>query len=265
MQIVQNLQSISLNIDDLSLFHYFKEIITKNFSKVIGKKYKILSFFDEGEIQQRKYFLKLVAKHYKEDDVELDSSCYKKTFKLNFKEENALKPLILVDVSFESGGLIFKLGSNEKLFVSYIKQYFKEHQCEYNDTANILSISYKDKGTVALFESFASVNEHLKYCVSFKIDEDEYKKFKEETHKKENDRWKFKALAKIFGSYFQLLDCSPNDNIDQIRQKYLILVKLYHPDSHYDKDQIEQLRCREKFEQIQIAYDNLKALYKNNA
>lgn len=268
MQIVQSLQSISVNTDDISVFHYFKDLIKKNFSKVLGKKYKIFSFFEENEIPQRKYFLKLLEKRYKEsygEDLDSLSSSYHKTFKLNFNQENALKPVICLEVEFGQGGLIFKLDTNEKLFVSYIKQYFKAHFCEYNEMNKIFIIHYKDDETMALFESFASVNEHLKYCVDFKIDDEEYKEFKQKMRKKEGDKWKFKALAKLFSSYFQTLDCSPDDNIHQIRQKYLILVKLYHPDSHQGKDHLEQASCREKFEKIQIAYDNLKALYKNNS
>ena len=62
IQVVQNLASISVNTDDISVFHYFKDLIQKNFSKVLGKKYKIFSFFEESEIPQRKYFLKLLQK-----------------------------------------------------------------------------------------------------------------------------------------------------------------------------------------------------------
>lgn len=267
MQIVQSLESISVHTDDISVFHYFKDLIKKNFSKVLGKKYKIFSFFEESEIPQRKYFLKLVEKRYKENcgqDLDNLSEYYHKTFKLNFNQENALKPVILLEVEFGQGGLIFKFDINEKLFISYIKQYFKEHHCEYSQTNRVFIIHYKDDSTIALFESFASVNEHLKYCIDFKINDEEYKEFKQKMHKKEGNKWKFKALAKLFSSYFQTLECTPEDNLHQIRQKYLILVKLYHPDSHHGKDHSEQANCREKFEKIQIAYDNLKALYKNN-
>ena len=48
MQIVQSLESISVNTDDIDIFHYLKELITKNFSRVLGRKDKIFSFFEEN-------------------------------------------------------------------------------------------------------------------------------------------------------------------------------------------------------------------------
>ncbi|NDJ26939.1 adenylosuccinate lyase [Campylobacter sp. MIT 12-8780] len=268
MQIVQSLGSISVHTDDISVFHYFKNLIKKNFSKVLGKKDKIFSFFQEDEIPQRKYFLKLLEKRYKESvngDLANLSEAYHKTFKLNFKQENTLKPVIFVKIEFMPAGFALKLSSNEKLFISYIKQYFKDHECEYKEESQLLIISYKDKNTLALFEEFASTNEHLKYCIDFDVNEEEYENFKHKVQKKEDNKWKFNALAKLFSSYFQVLECSPENDLNQIRQKYLVLVKLYHPDFYHGKSMSEIAQARVQFEKIQIAYDNLKALYKNNA
>ncbi|EAI9907437.1 adenylosuccinate lyase, partial [Campylobacter upsaliensis] len=37
MQVVQTLETINVNTDDISIFCYFKDLITKNFTKVIGR------------------------------------------------------------------------------------------------------------------------------------------------------------------------------------------------------------------------------------
>lgn len=264
IQIVQNLASISVQTDDISVFYYFKNIIKKNFSKVLGKKYKIFSFFEESEIPQRKYFLKLLQKRCIDEKSDLLQG-YHKTFKLNFKQENTLKAVVFVEVCFDEAGIILRLSAGDKLFVRYIKQYFKGHDLRYCAANQTLIIPYINDSTIMLFERFASVNEHLKYCVDFDIDEDKYQEFKQKMSKKEGEKWKFNALAKLFSSYFQTLECTPENNLHQIRQKYLILVKLYHPDSHYGKSHSEIAHNREQFEKIQIAYDNLKALYKHNA
>lgn len=266
MQIIQNLETISVHTDDISVFHYFKDLITKNFSKVLGKKYKIFSFFEENEIPQRKYFLKLLEKKCENKDELRDLSlAYQKTFRLNFEEKNSLKPLVCIKAEFLEAGIALRLNTSDQLFISYVKKYFANHQCDFTPSNSLLMISYKDDSTIRLFESFASESEHLKYCVDFDINEQEFATFKEKARKKEGNKWKFNALAKLFSSYFQTLECSPQDDLSQIRAKYLILVKHYHPDFHYNKSGIEKAYCREQFEKIQIAYDNLKALYKNNA
>ncbi len=63
MQIVQTLETINVNTDDISVFQYFKDLITKNFTKVIGRKNKIFSFFEENEIPQRIYIF-ILYKYY---------------------------------------------------------------------------------------------------------------------------------------------------------------------------------------------------------
>ncbi|MCH5336334.1 MAG: adenylosuccinate lyase, partial [Campylobacter sp.] len=143
MQIVQTLETININTDDISIFHYFKDLITKNFSKVVGRKNKIFSFFEENEIHQRRYFLKVLNKKYKENDnegIENIQDAHLKTIKLNFKEENTLKPVLFVKVDFAAGNILMKLSSNEKLFITYMKNYFKNHKLEYNETTSVVML-----------------------------------------------------------------------------------------------------------------------------
>ncbi|KAA6224755.1 MULTISPECIES: adenylosuccinate lyase [unclassified Campylobacter] len=268
MQIVQTLESLNVNTDDISLFHYFKDLIIKNFSKVVGRKDKVFSFFDESEIPQRRYFLKLLNQKFKKlsnENIENLNDAHLKTFKLNFKQENMLKPMLFIKVSFAQQNILMKLSSNEKIFLTYMRNYFKNHLVEYDESTKIAMLKYNDEITFELFEAFADESEHLKYCVDFCIDSKEYKDFRDNIHKKENMKWKFNALAKLFNNYFNILECTPQNDLSEIRQKYLVMVKLYHPDFHQDKSAIEKAYCREQFEKIQIAYDNLKALYKNNA
>ncbi len=267
MQVVQTLETININTDDISIFYYFKNLITKNFSKVIGRKNKIFSFFEESEIPQRKYFLKVLNKKYLKNDnegIKNIQDAHFKTIKLNFEQTNTLKPMLFIKVNFTAGNILMKFSSHEKIFISYMKNYFKNHKIEYNEENLILILEYKDAITLELFEAFADESEHLKYCVNFDIDKNEYKNFRENLHKKEGMKWKFNALAKLFSNYFNVLECTPQNDLSEIRQKYLIMVKLYHPDFYQGKSALEQAYCREQFEKIQIAYDNLKALYRNN-
>ncbi|EAK2293692.1 adenylosuccinate lyase [Campylobacter jejuni] len=267
MQIVQTLETINVNTDDISVFQYFKDLITKNFTKVIGRKNKIFSFFEENEIPQRRYFLKVLDQKYRKstnEGIENLQDAHFKTFRLIFEQNNMLKPMLFIKIDFVVGRILMKLSSNEKLFITYIRNYFQNHNIEYNEMTNILILEYKNENTLELFEAFADESEHLKYCVNFEVDREEYKKFRQNIHNKENMKWKFNALAKLFSNYFNTLECTPQNDLSEIRQKYLILVKLYHPDFHQGKSAIEKAYAREQFEKIQIAYDNLKALYKNN-
>ncbi|MCX2682324.1 adenylosuccinate lyase [Campylobacter sp. MIT 21-1685] len=266
MQVIQTLESINVNTDDITVFHYFKNLISKNFSKVVGRKNKIFSFFTEDEIPQRRYFLKVLEQRYRKKtntSIQNLQDAHFKTFKLNFEQINMPKTLLFIKVEFAYPHILIKLNTNEKLFMSYMGNYFKNHISKQNN--GLLILEYKDENTLELFEAFANENEHLRYCVNFDINRNEYKDFRQKLHNKVNTQWKFNALAKLFSSYFKILECTPQNDLSEIRHKYLILVKLYHPDFHHNKSAIEKAHCREQFEKIQIAYDNLKALYKNKA
>lgn len=267
MQIVQTLKTININTDDISIFHYFRGLITKNFSKVIGRKNKVFSFFEENEIPQRRYFLKVLNQRCLRNDnegIKNIQEAHLKTIRLNFKQENTLKPVVFIEVCFSARNILMKFNSNDKLFVAYVKNYFRNHKLEYSEENSVLMLEYRDERTLELFEAFADKSEHLKYCVNFDIDEGEYKKFCQDIHNQQNTRWRFNALAKLFSNYFSALECTPQNDLSEIRQKYLVMVKLYHPDFYQGKSIMEQARCREQFQRIQTAYDNLKALYKNN-
>ncbi|MCR6591224.1 adenylosuccinate lyase [Campylobacter insulaenigrae] len=268
MQVVQTLESVSLNTDDFLMFRYFQDLIRKNFSKVIGNKNKTLSFFVENEIPQRRYFLKLVNHKYKKDtgnDIDNLAFAHYKTFKLNLAQANTLKPVIFAKIGFAQRSILITLSSNEKIFAVYLEQYFKNHKSSYDEKNCIFSVDYKDDMTLNLLEILASVNEHLKYCVDFTINETQLLEFRNKMKNKTNTNWKFNALAKLFENYFQTLGCNNNDDFATIRQNYLNLVKIYHPDRHQGKSKIEQAYCREEFEKIQLAYESLKSLYKNNS
>ncbi|TKX33144.1 adenylosuccinate lyase [Campylobacter aviculae] len=267
MQIVQTLETINVNTDDISVFQYFKDLITKNFTKVIGRKNKIFSFFEESEIPQRRYFLKVLDQKYRKstnESIENLKDAHFKTFRLNFEQSNTLKPMLFIKTEFAANQILLQLSSNEKLFATYAKNYFKDHHIEYDEMTNILMLKYKNESTLELFEAFADESDHLKYCVNFEVNRDEYKNFRQNINHKENSKWKFNALAKLFNNYFTILECTPQNDLSEIRQKYLMLVKLYHPDFYQGRSAIEKAYAREQFEKIQIAYDNLKALYKNN-
>lgn len=56
MQIVQTLETINVNTDDINVFQYFKDLITKNFTKVVGRKNKIFSFLKKMKFRNAVIF-----------------------------------------------------------------------------------------------------------------------------------------------------------------------------------------------------------------
>ncbi len=64
--------------------------------------------------------------------------------------------------------------------------------------------------------------------------------------------------------YYQILNVSKSASQEDIQKAYRKLARKYHPDLHADKDESEKKRAKQKFQQIQQAYDVLSDPKKRN-
>lgn len=67
----------------------------------------------------------------------------------------------------------------------------------------------------------------------------------------------------LLEEHFKTLGVEVGASFDVVRNKYLKLSKVYHPDFHSEKSEEVKRVLKEKFEEINIAYESLKPLYKN--
>ena len=74
---------------------------------------------------------------------------------------------------------------------------------------------------------------------------------------------RFSALANLLEENFEILGCSKNDDFATVRQNYLSLANIYHPDRHSNKSIAIQEEYAKKFKNIQSAYESLKPYFKN--
>lgn len=57
--------------------------------------------------------------------------------------------------------------------------------------------------------------------------------------------------------YYQILEVPRSASADEIQKAYRKLARKYHPDLHADKSDTEKDQAKQKFQQIQTAYDVL--------
>lgn len=264
MQVIQTLESISINTQDFSFFKEMKEIINKNFSQNIGKKSKLISFYVENEIPQRRYFLKLLGvinKKKNNESLQNINTAYYKTFKLNLVSINSLKIMIDCKLDFLGKNIILEFNNLEKNLQIYLNNYFKDH--EINILKNKFILTYKDETTLSMLDKLCACNEHLNYCISFSLSELAYLQFKKEIKnvlKKDN---RFLNVCMLLEEHFKTLGVEVGASFNEVRTKYLKLSKAYHPDFHAEKSEEVKKMLKAKFEEINVAYESLKPLYKN--
>ncbi|WP_169974554.1 MULTISPECIES: adenylosuccinate lyase [unclassified Campylobacter] len=266
MNVKQTLESLSIETADSKLFCELQSVMKKNFSKTLGHKDKVISFYDENELVQRRYFFKFISKLYeKANNQELDIKFAEyKTIKLLYKQQNSLKIIISAEVKFAKNKVNFSFKKPNSLFISYIAQKFKNSEIFTDENQKSLTIIIKDsteaKGLDELFEK----NEHMYFSVSFNYKQIEFAKFKREINIQNSQKFvrRFSALAELFNEHFKTLECETDSSFGRVRSRYLELVKIYHPDRHAGKSAKIQDEYRMKFEKIQNAYESLKPYFK---
>ena len=65
MQVKQTLESLSILTDNDILFCELRDLINKNFTKILSNKNKVISFYEENEMPQRKCFLNFMKNKVK--------------------------------------------------------------------------------------------------------------------------------------------------------------------------------------------------------
>ncbi|MGP1484783.1 MAG: adenylosuccinate lyase [Campylobacter sp.] len=266
IEIKQTLESLTIQTADGELFNELRAVVKRNFTKTLGQKDKIISFYDENELAQRKYFFKFLSKICEKYDKQLPNlflSQYS-TIKLNYKQINCLKVVIFADLIFADGNVTLNLNSTNELFMKYVSQKFKNQKTVINDKQNSICIFIKDPQETRFLDELLSTNEHMKFSVFFDYDKDDFVKFKRNLNVKNSQKFvrRFTTLVELFKEQFELLGCSLNDSFDDVRSSYLALVKLYHPDRHANKSEKIKLEYRNKFEKIQNAYESVRMYFK---
>ena len=106
-----------------------------------------------------------------------------------------------------------------------------------------------------------TVKEKMPFNIPY--DEEEFEKFKKQIKicAKKNEA-KFAALASLFEDHFTVLGCDKNDSFEEVRNRYLELVKAYHPDFHTALSPELLDECKTQFQRIQNAYESLKPYFK---
>lgn len=266
MKIKNTLESISILTDDDKIYTDLRALIEKNFSKTLKSKGKTISFYDESEMVQRKYFLKFIKRLYERennDTIDIKFAEYK-TIKLNYIQQNTLSKVLAIGVDFVKDSVIFSLDKKDKLFFTYIIKSFEKCNYTLNEKTSTLTLKMRDDSDIEALGEFIASTKHLRFIVSFNFDESKFASFKTSYKNSVSQKIinRLNSVAALFSDKFETLGCAVGSSFEAVRESYLCLVKIYHPDRHAGKSEIVRNAYRKQFEQIQLAYEALKPLFK---
>ncbi|MDX1808124.1 MAG: DnaJ domain-containing protein [Sulfurospirillaceae bacterium] len=267
MQISYSHGLITIDIEeDAKTFYFLQNLAEKNFSKKIGKKSKIIIFKQDEESVQRRYFLKLISKIYasqsqkpKNSEVENIKNSYDKNIKISLIKSNQILQCVNIDINIEDDyTMTFKLDTNNTILISYLRNYFKNHISHYSSKDKTLNIEPYSSRTARLLEKLLEQKELLGSFIEFNYDKNQYEGYKVFLENKEHNDLINNSLFQILEEHYKVLGCTKKDSFKTIRQKYLKLVKRYHPDTLNSTSTFLNKCYTKKFYNIQNAYKIIK-------
>jgi molecular chaperone DnaJ len=259
----------AIAVSDQRVYYRLQHIIDEHFPHRIGRKDKIIIFPKEDELHQRRYFLKLVAKLCKktdanESDLNQLRNSYTKTIKLSLIQTGAMVAHMHIHVRFENNhAIVFELTNNDRLLVSYFKNYFKDHLIQYRMRSRTLTLFPNSDLTCKRVRKLMSAKKHMAWYIHFHYDNDSFERFEKAYKIRFERKRRFSALSGILEDYFKALGCSIDDSFETVRRNYLKLVKEYHPDRQHGKSSDLIAHYRKRFEKIQIAYEMVRTYYQD--
>ncbi|NLC28202.1 MAG: DnaJ domain-containing protein [Campylobacteraceae bacterium] len=269
MQLFFTQEMCAISLTDQSVYYRLQHIIDKHFPHRVGRKDKIIIFPKDEELHQRRYFLKLIAKLYeksntkqKPEDLKKLKESHSKILKFSQVQTGALLPHLHIKIRFENAhAIVFQLENNDRLLVSYFKNYFKDHLVQYRMRSHTLTLFPNSDLTCRRLEKLMASQKHMGWYIHFHYDISSFENFKKEFRLRFERKRRFKALHGILEEYFVALGCSAHDSFATVRHHYLELVKKYHPDKLQDKSSDLVVHYRQKFDNIQVAYEMVRTYY----
>lgn len=270
MKIKQSIKSLNIMTDNLEIYYSLQNLIEKNFKKSIGKKDKIIIFADDEELHQRKYLLKFIAKFYekhnpkaKERFLKIIKNSLEKSIKLTLVKENELRHNVNIKISFKKD-IFLELASHNKLLVSYLLNYLSCASTNYIKAKNHIKITPKDINFMQKFENLLQKKEHLNWNIDFAYNKFELENYKAAFLNPKKSR-QINALENLLEEYYEVFGCKKGDSFSMIRQSYLTLAKIYHPDRHQSSSYKTQEYYRKKFDHLSLAYELIKSHFEQNS
>lgn len=240
----------------------------KHFSKAYRLSNSVL-ILDDGERYKKDYFLNWAYHVAMQDDAKkgnpnfqsiIDSSYLPIRIKMIENRavlEHVIVSLQIIHSFFNNAQVCLRLNRPNRLARRYLSSIFKEFLLSYT------------KQEVFLESSSPYFWEKLISMLSQKVIHNIVLDFDYETFKARNTFECFEEYLtkeeKLLKKSYKILGCGYNDDFECVKNRYIELVKTYHPDNVYGQDKKIIEGYAEKFRLINEAYENIKSNFKRVA
>jgi len=261
IEVFENLVRFYLNKSDAAFTDYVNRYAKKAFSYTIALESGrgMLVYPRQNDSVKRRFFVDCLVTNYNKsrnsDRIQIKDA--EKPLWVEFVDNPYLPTTALVHIRFYADKAHFRVYNPTD---------------ELNEALSLLtkrSLKLKPTGQVRLkvgdFDAFYRLDEWIKRCIYDKTakivyNEEEFLAMRARYSK--NSSWRLPANnASVLNKYYEALEARSNESFVIIQRKYRNLVKKYHPDNVYGKDEATVKSYTEKFMSVQCAFDAIRAHY----
>jgi molecular chaperone DnaJ len=182
----------------------------------------------------------------------------------NFKEGSLVSKVV---VKCHKNSVFFRFSEETKMVAEFLMKNFFGSKVDVNYSQRVAKVPIKSKEEYFVLRKLLA--KKVKFSdflhVRFTYNEEELIRLYANTKNKKKSFLLWDKECDVEYSYYAELNSSYGDGFELIRQRYLELIKMYHPDRVYGKDEETIKRYTEKFIKVHNAFEQLRKTYQKVA
>jgi len=267
MRVAVGLNEVLVHVEYESLnYRIIKQYVDKNFSNTLNFTNSILIFNSEKEKYKKQFFLQWLYASYKKVNPDLMPSFKTNLLKrvhlpIKIRIVNKKEMLHTFSVTvkhLEGNQILMRMDTKNYLMLNYLRISFRKELLKKSKDGMAFSLDMSTPAAKDKLAKLLSRKKILNYPTTFIYDEVWINGF---LYPKSSESARFQIQVyhdSFVASSYELLKSSPMDTIEEIKKRYIGLVKKFHPDRIYAIDQSKVAEFTEKFQMVQRAYEAVK-------
>ena len=267
MRVALGLNEVLVHVDYESLnYKIIMQYVEKNFSNTLKFTSAVIIFNNEKEKYKKQFFLQWLYASYKKVNPDLMPSFKANLLKrvnhpIKIRITNKKDILNNFNISIKpvrEKQVVLRLDVKNYLMINYLKLTFRKELLKKSKDGLAISIDVGSGSAKEKLKKLLTRKKILSYPTAFVYDE-VWLNGLLNPNASESARFQVQVYRDDFvASSYELLKSSPGDSLDVIKQRYISLVKKFHPDRIYAIDHTKVAEFTEKFQMVQRAYEAVK-------
>ncbi len=265
----ENMILARVDANDAAYSSYIKSYIQKNFKFFIHLKESILVFPKTEDRTKRHFFMSCLLNNLnknKKEKLSIDFNLDVPFFvEFSNSKEGSLVPKVVVKCHKNS--VFFRFSEETKRVVEFLRKNFFGSKVDVDYFQKVAKVPIKSKEEYAVLRRL--LTKKVKFSdflqVKFTYNEEELIRLNANTKSRKKSFFPWNEDCDVEYSYYAELNSSYGDSFELIRQRYLELIKIYHPDRVYGKDEETIKRYTAKFRRVQNAFEHLRKTHQRMA